>query len=202
MNQFKPTFLYIKQHRITGLLYFGKTTKHPEKYHGSGVYWLRHLKIHGTQHVENLWYCLFLDEQDCKNFATAFSLQNKIVDSDLWANFIIEDGMSPTNCIGRKMSAESRAKISKANSGKTFSDEINKRKGSPGEKNPMYGISRCGEKAPHFGKPHSDATKQVMSSKAKARERVQCPHCSRVLDKANAYKWHFSRCKLLVSQEP
>ncbi len=202
MNQFKPTFLYIKQHKITGLLYFGKTTKNPEKYHGSGVYWLRHLKIHGTQHVENLWYCLFLDEQDCKNFATAFSLQNKIVDSDLWANFIIEDGMSPTNCIGRKMSAESRAKISKANSGKTFSDEINKRKGSPGEKNPMYGISRCGEKSPHFGKPHSEITKQILSEKAKAREKIQCPHCSRLLDKANAYKWHFSRCKLLVDQEP
>ena len=113
MNQFKPTFLYIKHHTVTGLLYFGKTTKSPEKYLGSGVYWLRHIKQHGTQYVENLWYCLFLTEQECKDFAINFSLQNDIVNSDLWANFIVEDGMSPTNCIGRKMSSETKAKIAK-----------------------------------------------------------------------------------------
>ena len=28
--EFKPTWLYIKQHNTTGLKYFGKTTKDPE----------------------------------------------------------------------------------------------------------------------------------------------------------------------------
>lgn len=199
MNQFKPTFLYIKQHKITGLLYFGKTTKNPEKYHGSGVYWLRHIKQHGTKYVENIWYCLFLAEQECKDFAINFSVQNDIVASELWANFIVEDGMSPTNCIGRKMSAETKAKIAKANTGKTFSEDTNKRKGSPGSKNPMYGVHRVGEQSPHFGKPHSEITKQILSEKAKAREKIQCPHCLRVLDKANAFKWHFDKCKSFVS---
>jgi hypothetical protein len=31
---FKPTWLYIKQHTVTGLKYFGKTTRNPEKYKG------------------------------------------------------------------------------------------------------------------------------------------------------------------------
>jgi hypothetical protein len=43
---FKPTFLYIKTHSVTGLKYFGKTTKDPFRYKGSGVYWVRHLKVH------------------------------------------------------------------------------------------------------------------------------------------------------------
>ena len=92
MNQFKPTFLYIKQHKITGLLYFGKTTKNPEKYHGSGVYWKRHLKKHGHQ-IETLWYCLFNDQNLCTEFAVSFSEQEDIVHSKLWANAIIENGL-------------------------------------------------------------------------------------------------------------
>ena len=37
-------YLYLKQHNITGLKYFGKTEQNPYKYKGSGIYWLRHLK--------------------------------------------------------------------------------------------------------------------------------------------------------------
>lgn len=93
MNNFKPTFLYIKQHSVTGLLYFGKTTKNPEKYKGSGKHWKRHLNKHGTQFVETLWYCLFTEQQECSNFATMFSEINKIVDSADWANLIVENGV-------------------------------------------------------------------------------------------------------------
>lgn len=38
--------LYIKTHNTTGLKYFGKTTKDPYKYLGSGKHWRAHLKIH------------------------------------------------------------------------------------------------------------------------------------------------------------
>jgi hypothetical protein len=49
MKKFIPTYLYIKTHNITGLKYFGKTTKvNPYAYTGSGEYWLNHLKIHGN----------------------------------------------------------------------------------------------------------------------------------------------------------
>ena len=39
-DSFVPTWLYIKQHNITKLKYFGKTVrKDPIKYKGSGTYW-------------------------------------------------------------------------------------------------------------------------------------------------------------------
>jgi hypothetical protein len=87
------TFLYIKKHSITGLLYFGKTTKNPEKYYGSGKYWLKHIKKHGKKHVVTLWYCLFLDKDTLTSFALNFSKQNNIVKSDLWANLTEENGL-------------------------------------------------------------------------------------------------------------
>lgn len=92
MDNFKPTFLYIKQHSITGLLYFGKTTKNPEKYKGSGKHWKRHLSKHGSQHVLTVWYCLFYEHDICSDFAIMFSEINSIVKSEKWANLIIENG--------------------------------------------------------------------------------------------------------------
>lgn len=92
MLSFKPTFLYIKQHTVTGKLYFGKTIKDPEKYYGSGKYWKNHIKKHGKEHVINLWYCLFYNEQDCKKFALDFSKQQNIIESEEWANQIEETG--------------------------------------------------------------------------------------------------------------
>lgn len=90
---FKPTFLYIKQHSITGLLYFGKTTKkNVEKYSGSGVHWKKHLKKHGNDTV-TLWYCLFTDQESCVEFATMFSKSHNIVESPEWANLIEENGL-------------------------------------------------------------------------------------------------------------
>ena len=44
---FKPTYLYIKTHKTTGLKYFGKTASSKDSYSGSGKYWLRHLAKHG-----------------------------------------------------------------------------------------------------------------------------------------------------------
>lgn len=88
-----PTFLYIKKHSVTGLLYFGKTTKDPEKYSGSGKHWLSHIKKHGKEHIITLWYCLFLDKESLTSFAINFSKQNNIVKSNLWANLTEENGL-------------------------------------------------------------------------------------------------------------
>jgi len=92
-NVFIPTFLYIKQHTITGKLYFGKTTKDPEKYLGSGKYWKDHINKHGIEHVVNLWYCLFLDKPSINEFALNFSKQHNITESSDWANLIPENGL-------------------------------------------------------------------------------------------------------------
>ena len=90
---FIPTYLYIKQHSITGKLYFGKTIKNPETYYGSGVHWRRHIKLHGIEHIETLWYCLFFDVESIQEFALNFSKEQNIVESTLWLNAIPETGI-------------------------------------------------------------------------------------------------------------
>lgn len=51
ITDFKPTYLYIKQHIKTGKLYFGKTVKNPETYHGSELHWKQHVEKHGKAHL-------------------------------------------------------------------------------------------------------------------------------------------------------
>lgn len=93
-KKFKPTWLYIKQHNITGLKYFGKTVrKDPIKYLGSGTYWTNHLKKHGAD-ITTIWCQLFTNLDDLVSHAVKFSLDNNIVESVEWANLEIEDGIS------------------------------------------------------------------------------------------------------------
>lgn len=90
----KPTYLYIKQHSITGLKYFGKTTKeNPTEYIGSGIHWKRHIKKHGQEHIKTLWYHLFTDEKEMIEYALNFSKENNIVESEQWANLKEENGL-------------------------------------------------------------------------------------------------------------
>jgi len=91
---FKPTWLMIKQHNVTGLKYFCKTVKtDPHTYKGSGVRWCNHLKKHGRD-VSTIWYKLFDDSQELTEYAIRFSVQNNIVESPEWANLVIEDGIT------------------------------------------------------------------------------------------------------------
>jgi len=82
MKDFIPTFLYIKEHPITGLKYFGKTTGTEkyllEEYLGSGDYWEDHLRIHGKQ-VDTPWYCLYTEKEELVKFALMCSEQWDIV---------------------------------------------------------------------------------------------------------------------------
>lgn len=91
-------YLYIKQHSISGLKYFGRTIKpNPFKYPGSGSRWSRHLKKHGKQYVKTLEIWGFDDQELCTNFALKFSEENNIVESKEWANLIPEDGTQRYN---------------------------------------------------------------------------------------------------------
>ena len=110
MKEFRPAFLYIKQHKITGLKYFGKTIqKNPERYRGSGVYWNNHLKTHSND-VDTIWYCLFLDQNSITEFALNFSKQENISESAEWANLRLEDGLDGNS----NPSNETRLKMSKS----------------------------------------------------------------------------------------
>jgi len=90
--KFKPTYLYIKQHSVTGLMYFGKTIKDPIKYLGSGKYWRNHIKKHGTNYVVTLWHELFTNKDELISFALKFSKEMNISNSTSWANLIDENG--------------------------------------------------------------------------------------------------------------
>lgn len=92
-ESYVPTSLYIKQHKITGLRYFGKTVQeNVAAYSGSGSRWLPHIKKHGAEHVETIWTEKFDNVDDIYDFATFFSEFMNIVVDDSWANRIIETG--------------------------------------------------------------------------------------------------------------
>jgi hypothetical protein len=140
---FKPTWLYLKQHNITGLKYFGKTIQDPEKYLGSGIVWTRHLKKHGRD-IATIWSKLFTDKDELTQFALQYSKEHNIVESKDYANLKPEDGLMggdtgitengrhilSENSKNRKHSEETKQKIKAARklqsnpmSGKTHSEE-------------------------------------------------------------------------------
>lgn len=99
---FRPTYLYIKTHNVTGLKYFGKTVSNkPVSYTGSGKYWLRHLKVHGNDVFTEI-LGLYQDQAECIAAANEFSLVNNIVESSEWANFKIENGIDGGSDVGHK----------------------------------------------------------------------------------------------------
>ena len=117
MDNFASTWLMIKQHKVTGLKYFCKTSRYdPVKYLGSGTYWTRHLEEHGSE-VETLWYQLFEDKDELMTYALSFSAENNIVDAvdengrKIWANLIPENGIDGGGNRGMSMLQEQREKL-------------------------------------------------------------------------------------------
>jgi hypothetical protein len=106
----KPTYLYIKQHSVTGLKYFGKTTKtDPYKYSGSGGYWKNHIKKHGKKFVNTIWVSDLYYDTSIVEHALHFSIENNIVESNNWANLKLENGLDGGSVICLE---ETKAKIS------------------------------------------------------------------------------------------
>lgn len=94
IKNFKPTYLIIKQHKITKLKYLCKTNcKNPLLYNGSGIYWKSHIKKHGTEHIITLWFKLYDEIYDLVNAAITLSNINNIVESNEWANLKPENGL-------------------------------------------------------------------------------------------------------------
>jgi hypothetical protein len=101
---------------VTGLKYFGKTTKNdPHKYAGSGKYWKRHLKKHGSDYTTEI-VAQFEDELLCEQFALQYSKEHNIVESDQWANLRDENGLdgAPKGHAGHKFTEEQLKKLSES----------------------------------------------------------------------------------------
>jgi hypothetical protein len=189
MRVFRPTWLYVKKHSVTGLLYFGKTTLiDPKNYLGSGKYWRNHLNIHGKD-IETIWCELFTDYNDLTDFAELFSSFFDIVKSPNWANLIAENGLDGGSDKGRPghtFSEESRKKISLANTGRIVSEEtcqkisevLTGRKISEETKERMRDSNRSGsdevrEKISNSskGKLFSEESRKKMSDAKRGRKR-------------------------------
>lgn len=206
---FKPTYLYIKRHKVTGKCYFGKTTTaDPEKYNGSGKAWCEHLKENGCL-IETLWYKLFTIKDECKQFALDFSRRENIVESDLWLNLIPENGLSGSGRkVGFKMSAESLAKLSQSKMGKTLSDEHKAKLSDHWKGRIISDEHKAAISAAHKGKIMSEESKSKMSlahqnrdDQWRERQRlahsaiVICPHCAKDGGSSAMKRWHFDNCK-------
>ena len=101
IKKFKPTRLYIKE--LAGVKYFGKSTvQNVEKYNGSGVIWRKRIKKYGKENIKTLWISdWFYDPHEIQKVALDFSRNNKIVESELWANLWPENGINggKTRCV-------------------------------------------------------------------------------------------------------
>jgi hypothetical protein len=91
---FAPTALLVMTHNVTGLKYFCKTTRlgFLHKYKGSGVYWKRHMRLHGRDVTVGV-LGVYFDKDRCMSAALNFSKENDIVKDSGWANCILENGL-------------------------------------------------------------------------------------------------------------
>lgn len=86
-------YLYVKTHNKTGLKYLGKTVKSdPHKYRGSGRRWRAHLRKHGENDYTTEILLATENEQELRETGIFFSKLWNIVESDEWANYMIECG--------------------------------------------------------------------------------------------------------------
>lgn len=193
ITTYRPTFLYIKRHKLTGMLYFGKTIrKDPTKYNGSGSYWTNHIKKHGKEHIETLWFELFETQEKIVEFAELFSELHNIANSDKWANQIGESGLDQCTGVKRpnwtyKHSEEMKEHLRQQKLGKKrakFSDETraNMSAGHIGVSSGAKG------KTWTWDKPHPN--------KGKERPKLPCPVCGRLVSITAINRYHSDNCKL------
>lgn len=197
------TWLYIKKHNQTGLLYFGKTIRDPKKYKGSGSYWSSHIKIHGND-ISTLWCEYFEDEDLLTEFAELFSEVFDIVNANnngkkIWANVVPENGLmggqnkgQPSKMKGKKLTKPSPLK---------------------GRKRPEHSLMMKGRK---FSEGHSNNISKSLKnyvrteehnanlSKAKFGKKLlvprkcntyECPQCGKIGKGPNMKRYHFNNCK-------
>ncbi|AKJ72900.1 putative free-standing HNH family homing endonuclease [Escherichia phage HY03] len=112
--------------------------------------------------------------------------------------------------IGREVSTETREKISRALKGRKFTKEHLARMRKPkteeakkniaaakvGVLNPMYGTI-----SPTRDVPHTKETRDLISLRTKqGAEYPPCPHCGKKVNKGNALRWHYDKCKFKDSK--
>lgn len=100
--------LLLKTHSVTGLKYLCKTTKDDySSYNGSGVYWRKHLREFGTDHTTLLLFETE-DREEFKRYATEISRWLDVVQSNEFANKMLETGTGGSTVSGRRRITDGR----------------------------------------------------------------------------------------------
>jgi len=208
MPIYKPTWLYVKKHNQTGLMYFGKTTSNdPVRYPGSGKYWQLHLKKHGRD-VTTLWCHLYDNKESLIEEALSFSKSHNIVGSDEWANLKPENGIDGGAIVGRVISEETKQKIGNANRGRKMSKEFcqirsEKQKGNIPWNKGKKGVQVGANKGKKFGPPSEEHRAKISKMlKGKPKPPRSKEHSSNI-SKAKLGKpghLHSEETKLKISQ--
>ena len=217
-----PTYLYIKQHSITGLKYFGKTTDDPYTYNGSGKYWNNHIKKHGKEHIVTLWVSNLFYDKSVVDYALHFSEENNIVESKEWANQKPENGLDGGATTNGKMWINNGVtnlyihksdliplgykkgrlcKFNDPNFQREMSSKVDRIKQSNAMKQKwnegtfIRDHSKCGKKgADNVSK--RPAVRSKMSIVAKNRPLITCPYCTKIgITSPGMFKHHFDNCK-------
>lgn len=210
-DNFKPTRLYIK--KLENYYYFGKTTLDDvETYSGSGVIWKKIIKKYGKENIKTIWVSdWYKNAEEIQQVALHFSEENNIVESNMWANCKIEDGLDggaqPVHIVkviadknrGRKHSEKQCIEKSKRQSGKKKSKEwIDKRIGATYKKHKEWEI---------FEENHWNSDKNLyefenistgeraISLKSTFRKMINSDHVSRIIsgERKTAKGWRFIR---------
>lgn len=116
MRRYKPSYLYIKTHNLTGLKYFGKTCEsNPHRYKGSGTEWMKHLDVYGydvtTELLNDGKPYENIDDfiRDALEFSNSHNIVNAVDDfgNKIWANLVVESGLG-----GAPWSPDQKEKLS------------------------------------------------------------------------------------------
>lgn len=202
---FQPTYLMIKRHRVTGLMYFCKTaTRDPLKYHGSGKYWRKHLKVHGRL-VDTIWYQQFDSKDDLVEFALFFSEFYDIVsdtkdDKKTWANEVPEDGLQGGQNRGMPGPRKGikQPHVTASLKGKKRPEHSKLMKDVPKSEDHKKNISEALKKhirSKEHGESISKAKRGKKQTKKREYQSVVCDHCGTAGKGPNMARYHFENCK-------
>ena len=191
-------YLYIKQHSITGLKYFGKTINDPFTYDGSGTHWKNHINKHGREHIKTLHVYKFNDQEAATEFALKFSIDNDIVESLEWANQVPENALDSWNNHDkfRGKTYEEIYGLEKATVLKLLRSENNPGKNMTIDTKIKISTTRkqklqSGEIVNNF----SESWLRQQKLPFPVVERVTCEHCGLSCTKGNHTRWHGIKCK-------
>jgi hypothetical protein len=181
-------YLYLKEHKQTGMKYLGKTEQDPFKYQGSGTYWTRHLKKYGND-VDTKIIGEYETNDEVAAAGKYYSELWNIVESEEWANLKPEsgDGGGAWNkgmIYDEEMKQRIRVPHPKAQGSKQSASH------SAAKSKALKG------RVPGFGgKEHTEDTINHLRKMALQREKKECPYCKRIIA-VNVYaRYHGDNCK-------